>query len=203
MSDNTTPMGIKEIAERAQVKEVTVRAWVDRHPPGSRTPFPTARWTVSGRDAYDWSDVRDWLQTTGRLVSITEFTPARRVTEHATDDAPADAEPTIRAALSSTAWDVSYRDGCWYLRLPNATPIRDRRADLMEEPRYQTPEGSTEAEDRATGQWRRDHRRALDAAARLRAAGMGLLGTTAQSAIDLANGEAVELIVPEKGEDLD
>jgi hypothetical protein len=56
------PVGISDIAELADVTEVTVRKWRQRH-----ADFPPPRGTVSGRPVWDWPDVRAWLEHTGRL----------------------------------------------------------------------------------------------------------------------------------------
>jgi hypothetical protein len=57
------PVGLTEIAQRAGVDRETAEQWTRRH---SRT-FPVAQWPVGGRRAWDWREVRAWLQATGRL----------------------------------------------------------------------------------------------------------------------------------------
>jgi hypothetical protein len=58
------PVGVTEIAERAGVERATVEAWT-RRPVG----FPAPQWPVGGRRAWDWREVRAWLQRTGRLAA--------------------------------------------------------------------------------------------------------------------------------------
>lgn len=49
------PVGVVEIAERCGVTRGAVDAWRARY-----TNFPTPRWTVGGRPAWDWSDIEAW-----------------------------------------------------------------------------------------------------------------------------------------------
>lgn len=51
------PVGTLEIAQRAKVREITVRQWRAR-----RADFPKPRWTVSGAPAWDWREVRQWTR---------------------------------------------------------------------------------------------------------------------------------------------
>lgn len=55
------PVGIKEIAERLNVKRQTVDTWLQRH------LLPAPRWTVGGRPAWNWPDIQQWATDTGRL----------------------------------------------------------------------------------------------------------------------------------------
>jgi predicted DNA-binding transcriptional regulator AlpA len=55
------PVGATEIAARAGVERSTVEQWTRRH-----TDFPRSRWTVGGRPAWAWHEVRVWLERTGR-----------------------------------------------------------------------------------------------------------------------------------------
>lgn len=59
---DATPVGQKEIAERAGVQPDTVKKWVSRHP-----GFPKPRWTVGGKSAWEWTDVHHWLRMNGRM----------------------------------------------------------------------------------------------------------------------------------------
>lgn len=53
------PVGELEIAERLGVKPGTVRQWK------WRGHLPDPRWTVSGRDAWHWPDVKAHLDALG------------------------------------------------------------------------------------------------------------------------------------------
>lgn len=55
------PVGMTEIAHRAGVRRETVEQWTRRH-----NDFPAPRWTVGGRPAWAWADIRTWLDATGR-----------------------------------------------------------------------------------------------------------------------------------------
>ncbi len=55
------PVGAAEIAQRLKVKPQTVHTW--RH----REVMPAPRWTVSGQPAWNWVDIEEWAQRTGRL----------------------------------------------------------------------------------------------------------------------------------------
>lgn len=61
----TTPVGIAEIAGRAGVAPITVRKWIERHP-----SFPRPAWRVSGNDAWNWAEVRAWLESTDRHLEV-------------------------------------------------------------------------------------------------------------------------------------
>ena len=60
-SDEPTPVGAAEIAERLGVKPQTVHTWRQRR------LLPEPRWTVSGQPAWDWSEIAAWARRTGRL----------------------------------------------------------------------------------------------------------------------------------------
>lgn len=51
------PVGVIDVAARANVRPITVRQWRRRH----AATFPAPRWTVSGQPAWDWHDVERWL----------------------------------------------------------------------------------------------------------------------------------------------
>lgn len=53
-------MGLSDIAERLGVHAQTTKQW------HVRGVLPTARWTVSGRPAWDWKDIERWARKTGR-----------------------------------------------------------------------------------------------------------------------------------------
>ena len=55
-----TPIGLSEIGALLGVKRATVDTW--RH----RGILPAPRWTVSGRPAWNLSDVLAWAERTGR-----------------------------------------------------------------------------------------------------------------------------------------
>jgi hypothetical protein len=56
------PVGGLEVADRLGVKRETVATWKQRG------VLPAARWTVSGEDAWDWTeDIESWARETGRL----------------------------------------------------------------------------------------------------------------------------------------
>lgn len=57
------PVGIVEIAERLGVRRATVDQW-RYHETGG---FPAPKWTVGGRPAWDWSDIKRWAESTGRI----------------------------------------------------------------------------------------------------------------------------------------
>jgi predicted DNA-binding transcriptional regulator AlpA len=50
------PVGAVEIGQRLGVKTTTVYTWQQR----TRLNFPEPRWTISGRPAWDWTDIADW-----------------------------------------------------------------------------------------------------------------------------------------------
>ena len=60
------PVGSIEIATFLGVKPDTVVQW--RHRP--QLGFPEPRWTVSGRPAWAWADIKAWSERSGRMVSI-------------------------------------------------------------------------------------------------------------------------------------
>lgn len=75
------PVGVGEIADRIGRPRDTVDEWIRRH-----ADFPAPRWTVSGRRAWAWPDVRWWLVATGRgdpnmLRSLVEDAVLRRLAD--------------------------------------------------------------------------------------------------------------------------
>lgn len=59
--ESVVPVGAVEIAARLGVARRTVDSWRQRD-----VGFPEPRWTVGGRPAWDWSDVKAWARSTGR-----------------------------------------------------------------------------------------------------------------------------------------
>lgn len=68
MMDALDIVGLKEIAERLNVKQQTAAAW--RH----RGLLPEAEGTVSGMPAWRWSTIAYWAASTGRAGAVSEFT---------------------------------------------------------------------------------------------------------------------------------
>ncbi len=60
------PVGSIEIANFLGVKPDTVVQWRRRPQLG----FPAPRWVVSGRPAWAWGDIKQWSESSGRMVSI-------------------------------------------------------------------------------------------------------------------------------------
>src|ERR1039458_7973269 len=60
------PVGSIEIAIFLGVKPDTVVQWRRRPYLG----FPEPRWTVSGRPAWTWGDIKSWSERSGRRVTI-------------------------------------------------------------------------------------------------------------------------------------
>ena len=89
-------VGLAEVEDRLGLGQGTARQWANRHRPGTRTPFPTARWQVSRQDAYDWAEVVDWLATTGRLDEVTAMVT--------TDEAGYETRLTIRYDQPNRHW---------------------------------------------------------------------------------------------------
>lgn len=84
--ETPTPVGVREIAARAGVSEITVRKWVERHD-ASPAPFPRPVGPVSGHHAWWWHEVVEWLATTGRLTRVTRLErddPQTLATQHVT-----------------------------------------------------------------------------------------------------------------------
>ena len=79
--DSLDIVGLKEIAERLNVKPQTAAAW--KH----RGLLPQPEWTVSGVPAWRWSTIAWWAASTGRAGAVAEFTtetaPAWRVLDGA------------------------------------------------------------------------------------------------------------------------
>jgi hypothetical protein len=61
------PVGIKELAELCQTTRKNVDKWRTRYGPKHPAPFPSPRWEVGGRPAWDRPDIEDWGRRTGRL----------------------------------------------------------------------------------------------------------------------------------------
>lgn len=59
--DRAEPVGLNEIAERLRVRRDTVDHW------RTRGLLPESRWTVGGRPAWAWGDIRAWAEQTDRL----------------------------------------------------------------------------------------------------------------------------------------
>ena len=55
------PVGVVEVAARLNVTRSAVNQWRVRN-----IGFPPPRWLVGNRPAWDWSDVRQWAQDSGR-----------------------------------------------------------------------------------------------------------------------------------------
>lgn len=55
MTRKCDPVGAVEIAARLGVKRGTVDMWRIRHP-----DFPTPRWQVGGRPAWNFDDIEVW-----------------------------------------------------------------------------------------------------------------------------------------------
>ena len=58
-----TPVGTYEIAQRCGVGRSTVDAWRQRD-----LGFPAPRCTVGNRPAWEWNDVWEWIDRTGRTA---------------------------------------------------------------------------------------------------------------------------------------
>lgn len=54
------PVGLVDIAERLGVTSGTARMW------SQRNVLPEPRWRISGRPAWNWAEVWQWAQETGR-----------------------------------------------------------------------------------------------------------------------------------------
>jgi predicted DNA-binding transcriptional regulator AlpA len=61
MSTEVTPVGTVEIAARLGVTRSAVDQWRARD-----LGFPSPRWEVGGRPAWNWADVEAWAVETGR-----------------------------------------------------------------------------------------------------------------------------------------
>lgn len=55
------PVGTLEIGERLGQRPQTVAQW------NHRGLLPPHRWTVSGRPAWNWPDIEDWADASGKL----------------------------------------------------------------------------------------------------------------------------------------
>lgn len=62
MTRQPEPVGVVEIADRLGVTRKHVEAWRTRGRAGRA--FPSPRWTVGGRPAWEWSAVADWHEKT-------------------------------------------------------------------------------------------------------------------------------------------
>lgn len=56
------PVGITDIAKRANVRPDTVKKWIDRH-----DTFPKSEAKLAGGRIWDWPKVEHWLRMTGRI----------------------------------------------------------------------------------------------------------------------------------------
>ena len=56
------PVGLSDIADRLGVARQTAKQWQ------LRGQLPPAKWTVSGRPAWDWPTIEKWAKKTGRLA---------------------------------------------------------------------------------------------------------------------------------------
>lgn len=63
----TDPVGIIEIMERLNVSRKLMDHWRTRGRDGQ--PFPEPRWTVGGRPAWRWGDVKRWHKATTTSLS--------------------------------------------------------------------------------------------------------------------------------------
>ena len=62
------PVGLADIARRAQVRPDTAKKWVERH-----DHFPRERGRAGGRRLWEWSEVHRWLISTGRAPHIFRY----------------------------------------------------------------------------------------------------------------------------------
>lgn len=76
LSIGVEPVGIKELADRVGTTRKTVDTWRER--PGAK--FPSPRWVVGGRPAWDWCDIEEWGVATGRLREGRWVKPGEMVT---------------------------------------------------------------------------------------------------------------------------
>lgn len=60
MNGDILPVGIPEIAEKLGVKRATVDQWIQRN------LLPPPDWTVGGRPAWNWVNIRRWAEENGR-----------------------------------------------------------------------------------------------------------------------------------------
>jgi hypothetical protein len=68
MTNDDTPVGAIEIAERLGVKLMTVHTWLHR----KRLPPPDYD-SVNGSRAWRWGTIREWAWDTGRLERGTQL----------------------------------------------------------------------------------------------------------------------------------
>lgn len=59
--EHPTVVGTKEIASRLGVARDTVNTWRQRN-----TGFPAPSWTIGGRPAWDWEQVKQWAEGRGQ-----------------------------------------------------------------------------------------------------------------------------------------
>lgn len=65
MTSSCQPMGLSDIAARLHMTQENVQ--VLHH----RNQLPKHRWIVSGRPCWNWPDIRQWAEKTGRLIDET------------------------------------------------------------------------------------------------------------------------------------
>lgn len=81
MHEEVDVVGIMEIAARLGVSHQTVKQW------SAAGLLPEPRWRVSGRPAFDWEEIQEWAEKTGRLSgSLLRFRGRRTETVHPKDD---------------------------------------------------------------------------------------------------------------------
>ena len=123
-------VGLKDIAERLNVKQQTAAAW--KH----RGLLPEPEWIVSGMPAWSWETIAYWAARTGRAGAVAEFTtdvaPAWRVLDAAEVRIPAgvvvrQASPPFPLQLPGGRVVKRIRflapDGQWY-ELPHESYLR-------------------------------------------------------------------------------
>lgn len=67
------PVGVSEIADRANTNRRGVDAWRERQP-----DFPAPRWHIGGSPVWEWTDVLTWGRATGRVRDGDRWAPLRR-----------------------------------------------------------------------------------------------------------------------------
>lgn len=94
------PVGATEIATRAGVGRPTVEQWTRRH-----TTFPEPRWTVGGRPAWNWPDVKEWLHMTKRIAD-NDTLPAFVTEWLENNHIPLNPDPAERGSDIWAEWDA-------------------------------------------------------------------------------------------------
>lgn len=114
MTDKTCdcdPVGATEIANRAGVGRPTVEQWTRRH-----ATFPEPRWTIGGRPAWNWPDVKEWLHMTKRIAFDGNTPPAFVAYWLDANRVPLSPDPAERGGDIWAEWDA-HRDqielGVW------------------------------------------------------------------------------------------